>query len=262
MIPFFQLNTFSIGPVHLQVWGVCVALGIVVGTYASVWYGHTRFGLIRSQIIDLSFWMTFAALIGARVWYVIFEWPSGVMNAGWEAFAVWNGGMSLSGSLVCGGIVLVVYAKRKKISLSHICASLAFGLPFGIALGRLGCFFIYDHPGTPTHFFLGQEYVDGIVRHNTGLYLALASALNALLFVILIRKKTIDAYVLPALFLIFYGLSRCVLDLLRATDLAHTDARFLGLTTAQYVGAIFIVIGLSVWYAHRHEAPSQKKKNR
>lgn len=262
MIPFFQYTSIPLGPLHVQVWGTCVALGIIVGTWAASWYGEKRFSIQQAVIFDVAFWMTLSALIGARVWYVFFEWPGGFLRAGWNAFAVWNGGMSFSGSFIFGAAAFLLYVHLKKLSLSEMAATIAFGLPFGIALGRLGCFLIYDHPGSPTHFFLGEQYIDGVVRHNNGLYLALASILNALLFFFLARhKKNVSAYLFPSLFLIWYGVSRLFLDIFRATDLPNSDARWYSLTTAQYVGILLIVIGFGVWYAHRHEASKQKKKN-
>ncbi|WP_437537733.1 hypothetical protein WME79_18845 [Sorangium sp. So ce726] len=46
-------------------------------------------------------------------------------------------------------------------------------LPFGWTAGRLGCFLAFAHPGKVTTFFLGQQYTDGLIRHNLGLEEAL-----------------------------------------------------------------------------------------
>ncbi|WP_437767860.1 hypothetical protein WMF27_16800 [Sorangium sp. So ce281] len=46
-------------------------------------------------------------------------------------------------------------------------------LLFRWTAGRLGGFVAFDHPGKVTTFFLGQQYTDGLIRHNPGLEEAL-----------------------------------------------------------------------------------------
>jgi phosphatidylglycerol:prolipoprotein diacylglycerol transferase len=136
-----------------------------------------------------------------------------------------------------------LYLRQRQVDFLIYADTLAFGLPVGIWLGRLGCFLIHDHPGTATHFLLGTRYPDGVVRHDLGLYESLAAFLMAGVFLLSVRRPRLTGTYL-AIFAIWYGALRFGLDFLRIID-----SRYLGLTAGQYLGLVLIIsgLGLSVW---------------
>lgn len=259
MIPYFQWQHFFIGPLQIQVWGLCVALGMVVGVVCATSFARRR-GIQSEHIYDVSFWAIAIGMIGARLWYVVTEWQYFSAMPLIEIVSVWNGGFSFSGGVLSSVVVIVLYARRKRIGVLSLLGSMAYAMPLATAIGRVGCFLIYDHPGVPTTFVLGQRYVDGIVRHNHGLYLMLVSLVLALFFIWYHRTHphAPSAFYI-SVFCVWYGATRFVLDFLRATDLPNADSRFGSLTAAQYVALGAIVIGVLVWYAHAHETQQKNQ---
>jgi phosphatidylglycerol:prolipoprotein diacylglycerol transferase len=118
--------------------------------------------------------------------------------------------------------------------------AVAYGFPFGWIFGRLGCFVAFDHPGLATHFVLGERYLDGVVRHNLGLDEALFIAVVAGLFLVLGRKP-LPAGFFVGLLGVLYAPVRFGLDALRIDD-----ARYWGLTPAQYGAVGLFLVGLGV----------------
>lgn len=255
MLPYFQFTTLSLGPIPIQVWGLCVAVAILVALWLATAIVQRRGGE-PAVMIDLGFWIVLSAFVGARVVYIIGEWQFYWQHPV-ESIALWHGGMSVIGGFLGAIAAATVVIRRRQLPVWEYVGAAVFALPLGLGIGRIGCFLIHDHPGTPTHFFLGQEYSDGIVRHNNGLYLSLNGFLMMGLFAYLWHRnpeRSLRLY--PTIFLLWYGTVRFFLDFLRATDLVTSDPRFFGLTIAQYASVLMVVGGLVLWYTQRKQHPS------
>lgn len=239
MLPYFEWHTINLGPVQLQVWGLFVGLGFILGNYAAGWMAKRR-GQEPKIVYDLLPWLVLAGLIGGRVGHVLFYDPSYYLAQPLEALEIWKGGLSMFGGLIAAVLVVMIFLRRRKVNLMSYADTLAFGLPFGIWLGRIGCFLIHDHPGTATHFILGTKFPDGVVRHDLGLYESLASLAMSLVFLWLARKPRPTGTYL-ATFAISYGLFRFGTDFLRVNDV-----RYFGLTPAQYLCFALIAIGVAI----------------
>ncbi len=243
MLPDLHWATIQLGPIVIQVWGLFVALGIVTAIIAAKEFAQRR-SLETPVVVDGAFWIVLAAMLGSRLWYVATEWQFYVGH--WiDALKIWQGGMSMSGGLVGAVIAALIYFRYKKVSFWDYAEVMVYALPLGMAIGRLGCFFIFDHPGVETDFFLGERYyLDGLVRHNHGLYLAIDGLVLFLVFAILrwrTKNQTKPPYFVT-LFLIWEGTVRLVLDNLRIND-----SQWLSLTAAQWLGIVMIISGLAIF---------------
>ncbi len=260
MIPYFQWTEFFVGPVRIYVWGLFVALGLVVAVGAALRVTAKQ-GVDKEKIFDLSIWIIFWGLIGSRALYVVSEWQYFAQQP-FQAFAVWNGGMSLTGGIL-GGVGYLWYALRddKKLFLQYL-EIVALVCPVGMMIGRVGCFCIYDHPGKSTDLPWGQEYSDGVVRHNHGLYLSIHAGIIALIFWWLYKRNTkrVPGFYI-SLFLLLYAAPRFFLDFWRATDLTGSDPRWYGLTIAQYVSLVMIAAGIVLWYTVIHGKASKTARS-
>lgn len=263
MLPLIHWTQIALGPITLQVWGLFVALGIVAGLVV-VWRvtasrSAQHSALNQQNMLDLVFWVVLSALVGGRILYVLTNW--GYYHAHLiEMLQIWDGGMSITGGYLGATLAGMIYLRIKHLPLLPYIDTALIGLPLGLGIGRLGCFFIYDHPGTPTQFFLGETYLDGIVRHNHGLYLSIDGFLLALLFFFLWKRnprRPFGTYTI--LVLLWHGTTRFFLDFFRATDLAISDPRYAGLTAAQYGSVIMVVGGGALWYAVTHGKAHQTK---
>lgn len=238
MIPYIAWETIQIGPLTLYVWGLFVGLGILLGMLLAGYFAKEK-GQKVQVLQDSVVAGTILGIIGARLFYVLFYNPQLILTAPLETVAIWDGGMSIFGGLA-GGLMGCVYILRKnKVKVFDYIETMIMALPLGLGVGRLGCFFIHDHPGTITNFFLGIQYPDGLVRHDHGLYLALNGLVLAAVFAVLKKKDYKGSY--SGFFLIWYGIIRFLLDFWRVNEVV-----FLGLKPGQYFALAFIIAGIII----------------
>ncbi len=247
MIPLISWTTIQLGPITLHVWGMFVALGFLLGTFAATKLAKQR-GEDPKVIVDLVPWLVFGAIVGGRLGMLFYE-PGYYLSHLVEFLEVWKGGASMFGGLIVCAIIAVIYFKKKKVDIAKYADILAFGLPFGIWIGRIGCFLIHDHPGTLTHFILGVKFPDGTVRHDLGLDESILGLVMAIVFILLARKpRPVGTYL--GLFAVMYSLVRFFLDFLRIAD-----ATYFGLTPAQYLCILLFGFGVwKLWSVHRKVA--------
>lgn len=255
MIPYFTATTIPFWPLPIRVWGLLVALGILAAT-AVAWREAKRRGLDGEEMLDFVAVTVIAGAIGARVGFLLFYAGGETWLDPWSAFRVWEGGMSLFGAVLGVAVALLILRRRLGGSLWSYAEAAAFAYPLGEGIGRLGCFLIHDHPGIRTNFFLAVAFPDG-PRLDHGLLLSLAFLLVFLLFLLLNRRRPPPPFFLPWLLVLWGGL-RFGLDFLRASDLPGSDARYWGLTPAQYGGFLMLVAG-AVWLTRRRRARNQIK---
>ncbi len=240
MIPYFEFTTIQLGPIPLQVWGLMVALGILVGAKVATVLAKRR-GQDEKLIWDLSFWVIIGAFVFARIFHVFYE-PQLYLTFPSQIFAIWHGGFSVMGGFFGAVLFGIIFMRKKRLDVWAYSDTAIFGLPVGLFIGRIGCFLIHDHPGTFTDFALGVQYPDG-VRHDHGLYLSINGLLLAFVFLWMFKKKVkTGSYIV--VFLIWYGFVRFFLDYLRATDGVIVDVRYGGLTPAQYFAIAMFLGGL------------------
>ncbi len=252
MIPYLELHTFNIGPLTIQVWGTLVALGFVLGTLASGWYAKSR-NLETKIFWDALAWVIIGALIMSRFFHVLFYDFQFFAENPLQIFAVWEGGFSIIGGFLGALIFGAWYLSHRKVKFWPYFDAGIFGLPFGLFIGRMGCALIHDHPGKETSFLLGVEYPDGIVRHDHGLYLSINGLILFLVF-LLLKKFKVREGTYTAVFLVWYGVVRFVLDFYRATEGIIADARYFSLTPAQYAGIIMVSLGIYIFITPKKTA--------
>lgn len=240
MLPYISFTGLSIGPLTIHVWGLFVALGFLFGGVMAARFAKQRGDDVR-VVWDLVLWMVVAGMIGGRLGHVLFYDPLYYFVHPIEIFEIWKGGLSVYGGMILGAIVGIWFLKKKKVDVWRYADVIAFGLPFGKWIGRLGCFSIHDHPGFATNFFLGVQYPDGIIRHDLGLYLSIDAFFLAMIMLWLSRKeRPVGIYI--ATFSVWYGATRFCLDFLRIIDV-----RYFGLTPGQYCSILLFTFGICVF---------------
>lgn len=229
-----------------------VSLGILTA-FLVITKRAKRLGLDVKIISDAAVWILVGALVGARLGTVLFYDLSTYLAHPLEVFAIWHGGFSSVGGFIGATAVGVWYFRHKKVDVWKYADATIFGLPIGLAIGRIGCFLIHDHPGTASDFVLAVRYPDGEGRLDHGLLLSINGFLMAMAFAILARKKRpVGTYLV--VFGIWYGAVRFYLDFYRIID-----ATYLGLTPAQYVSAVMFVAGS--WGAWRLFHSTRSKRS-
>jgi phosphatidylglycerol:prolipoprotein diacylglycerol transferase len=244
MIPWFQITSIPLGSIALQVWGTLVALGFLLGAYLA-WrrMGKTPGAKI---IWDMAFWILLAAAVGARLFHAAFYEPAYYSAHLSEIFDFTASGFSVLGGFLGGAAVVWFFVKRKNLNFLKVADAMAWGLPWGYAVGRMGCFLIHDHPGLETSFMLGMRFPDGIVRHDLGLYAVILGVFIGLIFLVVDRLGLREPKpgFWSGLFLVIYSVGRWALDFLRAFD-----QRWAGLTPAQWI--LMATAAIGVWLVIR-----------
>jgi phosphatidylglycerol:prolipoprotein diacylglycerol transferase len=238
VIPYFELPSLHLGPFTLQAFGLFAALGVYVAAVVAVREAR-RHGLDPQPLSDFAVWGVSAGVLMGHVVHLVLYHPEELSD--WKrVFAFWEG-LSSFGGLLGGVLAAVIYFGRRPVRFDDYADAFALGIAPGWGIARVGCFVIHDHPGVRTSFFLGVDFPESVrlgfsgVRHDLGLYDALALFAYAALLFALDRRGVLRGRLL-ALLALLYGTSRFLFDFLRARqgDVPYADARYLGLTPAQY----------------------------
>jgi phosphatidylglycerol:prolipoprotein diacylglycerol transferase len=259
MIPWFNITFPSIpfpiiGKLTIHAFGILVAIGILVGAKLTKKRGR-ELGLVDEQVDSMITFTLVFGFICAHLFDVVAYQTFGG-HPTWKDILNPISGFSSFGGFAGALIGLFTWCRRHKQPIMPYADSLAFGLATGWMFGRLGCFTAHDHPGLHTHFFLAVHYPDG-VRYDLGLLEAVWAGGVTVLFAFLRRKKQpIGTYV--TILTLAYAPVRFGLDFLRATDVPEPDARYYGLTPAQWGCFAVLIAGivLLVWTRRRAAAAS------
>jgi phosphatidylglycerol:prolipoprotein diacylglycerol transferase len=240
MIPWFNINFPSIGPLTVHAFGILVATGILVGSRLTRSRGR-ELGLQDEMIASMITSVLICGFLFAHVFDVFAYQTAGDHPTLWQIINPFGGFSSFGGFIgALGG--LFYWTRKHRQPVMPYADALAYGLATGWMFGRLGCFTAHDHPGLQTDFFLAVQYPGG-ARHDLGLYEALWALAVTAIFQLLARKRRpLGLYV--ALLSLLYGPVRFALDFLRASDVAGADPRYLGLTPAQYGSVAVFAAGI------------------
>lgn len=244
MIPYFKLDILTLGPLHIYVWGLMVALGIAAALLVSTGLANHK-GLSSTILLDWAAWSIAAAFIGARLGHVfLYDWQNFSAHP-FDILKIWQGGLSSFGGFIGAAIASIIYARVKKINFWAYANTIMYGFPLGIGIGRLGCFFNHLHIGKLSNLpwavaFPGGSRLDmGLIESVFGFILF------ATYFILERRKPQLNSY-LP-LTMIIYGATRFLLDFGRAIDISGADARYFGLTPAQFGSILLVIGGIIIW---------------
>ncbi|NLO97430.1 MAG: prolipoprotein diacylglyceryl transferase [Peptococcaceae bacterium] len=247
---------FKIGPLSIHWYGIIIALAFGLGIALASYHAAQR-KIDMDKFSNLVIVTIPAAIIGARLYYVLFQWDYYAANPQ-EIVAVWHGGLAVHGGVIGGVLAGLLYVHRAKTLQLWICADIvAPSLILGQAIGRWGNFINQEaHGGQVSeefiskfpHFIQQGMLIDGNYYHPTFLY---ESIWNAFVFCILFwlfRRRTLPDGTVAALYLILYSVGRFFIEGLR------TDSLMLGpLRVAQVVSVLAILLGLSIIYFRNRE---------
>lgn len=128
---------FTVGSLAVYSWGFFLDLAVTAGVIVAIVEGRRR-GLPAAEILNLSVLATLAGLAGARLLYVLAEWPV-YRTEPWRAFSLLEGGLSLYGALLGGATAGYWYARRRGRPFLSYLDLMAPGAALGTAIGRIGC---------------------------------------------------------------------------------------------------------------------------
>ncbi|MFZ5596670.1 MAG: prolipoprotein diacylglyceryl transferase [Bacillota bacterium] len=242
----------TIGPFEIRWYGILISTAFLIGTILA-YRRAVHDGINPEHILNLITIIIPSALLGARLYYVIFTWEAYRDNP-LSALAIWHGGLAIHGGILGGLLAGVWYIRKCKLPFWNTADIIAPSLILGQAIGRWGNFFNQEAHGGPVTegfmqafpaFIRNQMYIQGHYYHPTFLYESLWD-LGVFLFLIYYRTKQKMPGEVALLYLVLYSAGRFIIEGLR------TDSLMLGtIRVAQLVSIILILAGITLFYQRR-----------
>lgn len=237
----------NIGPLTITWYSICILLGII---FAGVVINKEakKYNIPTSFITNLIFWCVIFGLLGARIYYVIFNLDY-YAAAPIEIIKIWNGGLAIHGGIIAGLITLVIYCKKYGVNILKMTDIAVPGLILAQGIGRWGNFFNAEaHGGIVSRVFLENlhlpnfiidgMHIGGHYYHPTFLYESIFCIIGFFVLFGFRSFKNTKLGNTTAVYLIWYGVLRFFIESLR------TDSLMLGsLKMAQIISIIMITIG-------------------
>lgn len=167
----------DIGPIHVHWYGLILGMATVFGLLLALWEAK-RIKMDPDIIMDLAIYAVPAAIVGARAYYVFFQWDYYSQNPS-EIIAIWHGGLAIHGALIGSVAAGYVFARIKGISFFKLADITAPSILLGQAIGRWGNFMNQEAHGGPVDLEflqsmrLPQFIIDQIIMSYTSLLFSL-----------------------------------------------------------------------------------------
>ncbi|MBO5121060.1 MAG: prolipoprotein diacylglyceryl transferase [Bacilli bacterium] len=206
----------------------------------------------EDTLINMTFGTVIFGIIGARLYYVLFNLPYYSKNIV-EIFEIWNGGLAIHGGIIFGLLSIIVFCKKRKMNVMRMLDIIVVGLIIGQAIGRWGNFFNSEAYGAITtleklqsqgipQFIIDGMYILGEYRQPTFFYESVGCVFGFLAMLIIRCGKYLKRGNLTAFYLVWYGILRFLVEGLR------TDSLMLGpIKMAQAVSLLFVLIGIIIF---------------
>lgn len=254
---------FHIDRYAVHSYGVVIVLAILLATGVAFYLAHED-SKLKDHLLDLIVVILIAALIGARLWDVLFfDWNYYGSHL-WAIPFVWQGGMAIQGGVVFGSAAAWWYCRKNDLSFWRVADTLAPAVIIGQGFGRIACLLNGDAFGRPTGSLFGLVYPPGTVAYATFGARPLWPAeiwegqWDFIVFAILLmlsHKKIADGNKF-LLYLILYSTGRFFLEFLRGDNAPV----FFGLRSAQITSLAAILFSLALMaYRSLRAVPTAKE---
>ena len=238
----------NIGPVDLQTFGICFALGfLAAGAVAGRRF--QELGMPADRGYEMVFASLIGGVVGARLGYLIENWDELSDDLVGNVFS--GSGLIWQGGLVGGAVAVLSWARWRGWWRLQMLDTAAIPLALGYAIGRVGCQLSGDGDyGVASDLPWAMAYPDGTVPtteevHPTPIYETLTMGLAAL--VLWRLRDRFAPGILFGLYLIFAGGERLLVEFVR-----RNDSVVAGLTVAQLISIALLALGTAIVYARRN----------
>lgn len=264
-------SSISVFGFRIAFYGIIIGIGMLAG----IWIAQSdakRRGQDPELYLDFALYAIICSIIGARIYYVIFEWDYYKENL-LQILNLRAGGLAIYGGVIAGAITMIVYTRVKKVSFFSMADTGVLGLVTGQIIGRWGNFFNCEAFGGYTDSLLAMRIklslvndnmlnadvlshkilengVEFIQVHPTFLYESCWN-LCLLIFMLWFRKyKKYDGQMLW-IYLLGYGTGRFWIESLRTDQLILFGT---GLPVSQALSLVLILVaaGNLIWRGRKN----------
>lgn len=240
---------FQIGGFEVRWYGILIACGVILAVLLAG-YNCKRKNIDFDTILDVFFVAFPTAIIGARAYYVIFEFENYKDNL-IDIFNIRKGGLAIHGGLIGAFLAIYIFAKIKKINIVKYLDVAAPSIILAQAIGRWGNFMNGEaHGGTVSYEFISKfpkfiqkgMNIGGVYYHPTFLYESIWNIIVCIILLVILYKKNNEYNgIVIGSYLILYSIGRVFIEGLR------TDSLMLGnIRIAQLISVAGIIIGASI----------------
>lgn len=225
----------SLGSLKIYWYGIIMGVAALIGLWLAVREANRR-GVDGEIIMDLAVWVIPSAILGARLYYVLFQWDYYVLNPA-SILAIWEGGLAIHGGLIGAFLAGYIYLLKKKQSFFLLADIIAPSIILGQALGRWGNFINQEAYGSEVsrsfleglHFpdwFIEQMHIQGAYYHPTFFYESLWNLIGFGLL-LLLRLAPVRRGEIFFSYFIWYSLGRFFIEGLRMDSLTFHGPEWL-----------------------------------
>ena len=250
---------FQIGFFEVKWYSFFILMAILTASIL-IFLEARKKGLSKDEIIDMIFYGVLIGILGARIYYVLFN-LNYYLKDPIEIICIWHGGLAIHGGLIATLIFLYFYCKKKNQNLLLLLDIIVVGIIIGQAIGRWGNFFNGEAYGREVtlsflqnlhlpKFIIKGMYINDAYREPTFLYESISSIIGFIVLLIVRKIKTIKTGTLTSIYLIWYGITRFIIESYRSDSLMLGNMKI-----AQIVSCIAIISGIMILIK------SKKRKN-
>ena len=239
---------FDFGFFQIKWYSFFIFMGVLTASFLIIKEAKKK-NINTDNIIDILFYGIIIGILGARIYYVLFNLDYYLSNP-IEIIEIWNGGLAIHGGVIATLIFLIIYTRKKKMNLLLLLDILVVGLIIAQAIGRWGNFFNGEAYGRIVSlsflkslhlpkFIIDGMYIGGEYREPTFLYESVFSILGFIILLIVRRLKNTKTGQICGIYFIWYGIERFIIESFRS------DSLMLGpLKIAQIVSILSIILGI------------------
>lgn len=238
----------TIAGIEIRWYSVILLLAVILGVSLLIREGK-KYDYPKDFIFNLAFWVIIFGFIGARIYYVIFNYKM-YLNDPVSILKIWEGGLAIHGGLIAGILTLIVYCRKYNVRILKMTDMASVSLLLGQAIGRWGNFFNGEaHGGATTlyalqskhipEFIINGMYINGIYYEPTFLYESLWCLLGVIVLIVLKKYKYLKVGQLTGIYFMWYSFGRFFIESMRTDSLM-----FAGFKAAQLISILLFIIGL------------------
>lgn len=238
----------DLGFVQIYWYSIFILLGILVAALL-IYKECKKQGLKSEEFTDLLFNTVIFGIIGARIYYVLFNF-SYYWNNKIEILEIWHGGLAIHGGLLFGAIYVLYFCKKHYLNRLKVIDMIVVGVIIGQAIGRWGNFFNGEAFGPVTSyetlksnlipdFIINGMKILGQYHEPTFYYESLWNIDGFIILLLLRHNKKVKIGQITGTYLLWYSIGRLYIESLRMDSLMIKNFK-----VAQVVSLLLIIIGL------------------
>ena len=240
----------TVGSVSIYWYSFLILVAVLIGYEIAVHYSR-KINYHVLDITDMALFLIVFSIIGARLYYVIFNF-SVFQDNFFSIFEIWRGGLAIYGGIIGGGIYVLYYSFKKNLNFIKVLDIMSLSLLLGQAIGRWGNFFNSEAYGGVTtyealkglfipEFIIRGMLIDGSYRQPTFLYESIWCLMGVFILYFIRKRYSQQVGRQISFYMLWYGLGRFFIEGLRSDSLYVGTFR-----VSQIVSLILFFVGV-IW---------------